>query len=114
VESSFPIRAKIVVGVCAVVDAAALLMLVAGAEAVGKCGAAPVLGLLKWIGTVGFGIVPIGIALAAVGTAFLMPELRKPGRWLLSAALLTLIAVGAVTQAHARFLKPTDPAWCSF
>ncbi|GEM_PF-5296442 len=111
---SFPIGAILVVAVCAVVDAAAVLTLVYGAGAVQNCGAAQLLGLLQMFVWVGHGIVPICVALFAVGAAFVMPELRRPGWWLLSAALLTLFAVADVTEAHARFPTPSNPAWCTF
>jgi hypothetical protein len=113
VKRSFPTGAKIVVGVCAVVDAAAVLTLAMGADAVQKCGAAEVLGLLGLSARVGFGIIPIGIGLVAVGAAFLIPELRRPRWWLLSAGVLALLAVAEVTQAHARFPTPSNLAWCT-
>lgn len=102
----------VVVGVCAVVDVAAGLTLATGANTVQKCGVDELLGLFELVAWFGFGIFPIGIALAAVGAAFLMPELRRPRLWLMSAALLTLLAVGVVTESHARFPQPSNPAWC--
>ena len=113
VNRSFPAGAKIVVGVCAVVGAAAALTLAMGAGVVQHCGAGQVLGLLQMFAWVGYGIVPICIALFAVGSAVLMPELRRPRWWLLSAALLTLLAVADVAAAHARFPTPSNPAWCT-
>ena len=104
----------LVVGVCAVIDAAAALTLMSGADAVKYCGTAAVLGLLKMLALTGFGIISISLALAAVGAAFLIPELRSPRWWLWSAAALSLFAVADVTEAHARFPTPSNPAFCDF
>ena len=111
-KRSFPIEVIFIVSICAVVDAAAALTLVLGAGTVKNCGAAQLLGLLQMLASVGYGIIPICVALFAVGAAFLIPELRRPRSWVASAALLTLLAVADVTVTHARFPTPSNPAWC--
>jgi hypothetical protein len=102
----------IIVGTCAVVDAAAGLTLWGGADIVQKCGVAKMLGFFELIAWLGFGTIPIGIALVAVAAAFLIPELRRPRLWVFSAALLTLLAIGVVAAAQARYPTPTQPAVC--
>jgi len=112
-NGSFPPASIIVVSVCAVVDAAAVLTLMVGAGTVKNCGVAQLLGLLQLMAWIGFGIVPIGVALVATGAAFFVPELRRLKWWLFSAGLLALFAVGNVAVAHARYPTPTNPAWCA-
>lgn len=113
-NGSFPIWATLVVAVCAVVDAAAVVTLMLGANTVKYCGTAQLLGILHMLAWLGYGIIPICIALFAVGAAFWIPEIRNPRLWLGSAAVLSFFAVADVTEAHARFPTPSDHAWCEF
>jgi hypothetical protein len=112
-KSAFSLDDKLLIGFCAVIDAAAFYTLAYGEHTVQKCGGAWVLGHLEMIAVFSIGIIPLIIAVAAIVAAILMPVLRKPGLWVLSAVLLVPITAGYIVDAHERFPVPSDPVACS-
>jgi hypothetical protein len=104
----------VVVGLCAAIDAAAVVTLMLGADTVENCGAAKLLGTLEMLAWLGYGIIPMCIAFFAAGSACLIPELRNPKSWLGSAAVLSFLAVADVIEGHPRFPTPSNPAFCEF
>lgn len=111
-KSSFSLDAKVLIGLCAVVDAASILVLATGTNTVQKCGAGWMLAGLEMIVFFSLGTVPIAIALGAVGLAALIPQLRSGMWWVVSAGVFSALAVGTVVVAAQRFPVPSDPIVC--
>ena len=111
-KGPFSPYAQAVIGVCAVIDLAAGLILMTSDEAVRMCGPTTGLYVVFMIAVGSFFTIPLAIGIVTVGLAFTFPALRRPRLWIASAALLTIFCWYSVHDAAARIPEPHTYIGC--
>ncbi|HEY0614195.1 MAG TPA: hypothetical protein VGC96_06125 [Candidatus Elarobacter sp.] len=100
-------------GVCGIIDAVAVVIILSAREMVPACGPGSVEGAIFIGYLLSGGILPVFPALGGIAIAALFPRLRSARLWLASAAVLSFFAWAAL-QAATTIPRGPSNGFCAF